>query len=163
MKSIFLRYSLAFIVALLSSYLLFVLLPVTLYSTYYLLQIFIEPYLVNSTIIINEVSFTIIPACTALLAYILLLELILLTRELTLKLSLKLFFQGALMIFLMNLFRILLLIFVYLNFGKNYFDAIHLIFWHIISTIFVAFVWIFLVEKYKIKSIPIYSDLKSLF
>ena len=163
MKSIFLRYSLAFIVALLSSYLLFVLLPVTLYSTYYLLQIFIEPYLVNSTIIINEVSFTIIPACTALLAYILLLELILLTRNLSFKLSIKIFLQGALLIFFMNLLRILLLIFIYLYFGKNYFDTIHLVFWHFISTIFVAFVWIFLVEKYKIKSIPIYSDIKSLF
>ena len=163
MKSIFLRYSLAFIVALLSSYLLFVLLPVTLYSTYYLLQIFIEPYLVNSTIIINEASFTIIPACTALLAYILLLELILLTRNLPFKLSLKIFLQGALLIFFMNLLRILLLIFIYLYFSKNYFDTIHLVFWHFISTIFVAFVWILLVEKYKIKSIPIYSDIKSLF
>ncbi len=162
MKSILLRYPLAFLIAIFSSYLSFLLLPLTLSFTYFILDIFLEPVLNNTTISINNISFTIIPACTALLAYILLLELILLTRNISLIQSLKLFFLGSVMIFIMNLLRILILIFIYLNFGRNYFAAVHLIFWHIISTIFIVFVWIFLVEAYKIKSIPIYSDIKSL-
>jgi exosortase/archaeosortase family protein len=162
MKSIIIRYSLALLVAIFSSYLTIILLPWTLYSTYFFLDLFLDPILKDSTIILNGISFTIIPACTALLAYILLIELILFTRNISLKNSLKLFFLGSAMIFIMNLLRILILIFIHLNFGKNYFDAMHLIFWHIVSTLFIAFVWIFLIETYQIKSIPIYSDLKSL-
>ena len=72
------------------------------------------------------------------------------------------FFIGAAAIFFMNIARIVILVFVYLNFGKNYFDLVHIVFWHVVSTIFVAAVWIALVEWYKIKQIPVYSDIKEI-
>ena len=162
MKSIFIRYSLALVVVIFSSLSLVFLMPLTLYFSYFLLNLFYNPTIIDSTIIINSFSFTIISACTALLAFVLLTELILFTRDIKLKLRIKLFITGFILIFLMNILRIFLLIFIYINFGKDYFNAIHLIYWHVISTIFVAIVWIFLVEYYKIKSIPLYDDINLL-
>ena len=76
--------------------------------------------------------------------------------------GIKLFFIGSLLILLMNIFRIDILILSSVKFGKVWFDAIHMIFWKFLSTLYVAFVWIFLVKKFKIKTIPIYSDIKYL-
>jgi exosortase/archaeosortase family protein len=129
----------------------------TLYGSYFLLKLFYKVNIIGNTISIGEQSFTIISACTALIAYILLAVLVLTTRKLE---RLKIFFIGAGAIYLMNILRIFILIAVYVQFGKNYFDAVHLIFWHIVSTLFVAIIWICLVEHYKVRSIPIYSDIK---
>ena len=63
----------------------------------------------------------------------------------------------------MNILRIDLLIFVLLEFGSDLFDKIHLVFWNFISGLYVAFVWIFLVKKFKVKSIPVVSDVKELY
>lgn len=73
------------------------------------------------------------------------------------------FLSGSLLILIMNISRILILIFVLIEFRTNYFEAIHMVFWKLISGVYVAFVWIFLVLVFKIKSIPIYSDLKELY
>jgi len=148
MKSIFIRYSLALVVVIFSSLSLVFLMPLTLYFSYFLLNLFYNPTIIDSTIIINSFSFTIISACTALLAFVLLTELILFTRDIKLKLRIKLFITGFILIFLMNILRIFLLIFIYINFGKDYFNAIHLIYWH--------------VKYYKIKSIPLYDDINLL-
>ncbi len=75
---------------------------------------------------------------------------------------LKLFVYGALLIFAFNIVRILVLVFVYVTFGKNYFDALHLVLWQVVSTIVVVLIWLFLIKKYKIKRIPVYSDVKYL-
>ncbi len=162
MKSIFFRYSLAFFIVLFSSLFLTILTPLTIYSSYFLLKIFYNPIIQNQTLIIQSYSFNIITACTALIAFILLSELILLTRNINFKIRIKLFFIGFLLIFLMNILRIIILILVYINFGQDDFNTIHLIYWHIISTVFVAVVWIFLVEYYKIKSIPLWDDINLL-
>lgn len=163
MKSIFLRYSLALSVVIFSSLFLTILIPLTIYSSFFLLKIFYNPIIQNQTLIIQSYSFNIITACTALIAFILFSELILLTRNLNFKIRIKLFLIGFLLIFLMNISRIIILILVYINFGQDYFNTIHLIYWHIISTVFVAVVWIFLVEYYKIKSIPLWDDINLLF
>lgn len=116
----------------------------------------------NSSIIFQDVTFSFIPACTAATAYLIITELILLTRGVSFKNILKFLYISYLSIFTMNILRILVLIYIYLNYGKNYFDAFHLVFWHILSTIFVALVWIFLVEHFNIRGVPIYSDIKHL-
>ncbi|MDP3728657.1 MAG: pacearchaeosortase [bacterium] len=162
MKSILIRYSFALLVGLSSGLFSLFFLPITFYVSYFLLQIFYDVQIYGMSVQFAEVSFSFIPACAATLAYVLLLELLLLTRGISFLQGLKMFFLGSIFIFSLNIVRILVLIFVYINYGNNYFDAVHILFWHLVSTIFVAGVWILLVEKYKVKTIPIWSDVQEI-
>jgi len=162
MKSILVRYSLGLLVVLGSGFFSFLFLPLTLYTSYFLLKIFTDVQLVGSTLSLASGSFAFISACAASLAYVLLLLLLLFTRGISFVQGAKMFLFGGSMIFLLNIFRILFLIGIYVNYGKNYFDLVHIFFWHFVSTIFVAGVWIFLVERYKIRAIPLVSDIREL-
>ena len=119
--------------------------------------------MINNSIFISGIVINIIPACIAGIAYALLLFLIIFTKGISLKKSVRMFLFGSLLILLMNILRIDLLIFVLLEFGSDLFDKIHLVFWNFISGLYVAFVWIFLVKKFKVKSIPVVSDVKELY
>ncbi len=160
MKRMFARYIGALLVALSYPLVYAVFSPLTLYSTYALTHIVWNPTIIDNTIQFSSASFTFIPACTAATAYILLATLILVTRGIRIKQGIHMFLVGASAIFAMNILRILGLMYIYIEFGKNYFDAVHLIVWHAVSTLFVALVWIVLVEKNNIKSIPVYSDVQ---
>ena len=162
MKSILIRYSFVLIVALSSNLFTFLLLPLNLYTISFLLNFFYSPEIIEGNIQLAGISFVFIPACAAILAYMLLLELLLLTRGITFRKGLQMFFLGATLIFALNIFRIFFLILIYLEYGKNYFDAVHLFFWQFVSVFFVIGVWIFLVEFYKIRSIPLISDIKEI-
>src|SRR3989338_5867820 len=122
MRSLFFRYSFALLVAFSSSLFSFFLLPLTFFSSSFLLALFYD-----------------------------------VQRD-----GLQLLFLGSAFIFSLNILRIFFLVFIYLKYGENYFDAVHILFWHLISSIFVAFVWIFLVELYTIKSIPLWSDIQEI-
>lgn len=119
--------------------------------------------ILDNSIIFGGKSFNLIPACVALPAYYLLFFLTLTTKDLNFKVSYKLFFIGSLLILVMNIIRIDFLILAFVGFGKAWFDYIHLFFWKFVSGLYVAIVWIFLTKKYKIISIPIYSDFKYLY
>ncbi|QQG39032.1 MAG: pacearchaeosortase [Candidatus Woesearchaeota archaeon] len=139
--------------------------PLTIYPSYLILKLAgFNPILLSSTkILLSNITLNFIPACIAASAYYLLYLLILLTKDLTLLKSIKLFIYGSLLILIMNIFRIYTVVFILLNYSKNYFDAIHLTFWTIFSSIYVALVWVFLTKKLKIKTIPFYSDAKYLY
>ena len=62
----------------------------------------------------------------------------------------------------MNILRIVLLIFLFI-YGFAYFDAAHKFFWYFMSTLFVVVIWFAEVRMFKIKEIPFYSDLKFLY
>lgn len=111
---------------------------------------------------LNGQSLEFVPACVATSAYYLLTLLILLTKDVKLKGRFYIFISGSLLILLMNLIRIDILLYILVEFGKNWFENIHIIFWHFVSSIYVAAVWIFLTYKFKIKSVPVYSDFKFL-
>ena len=100
-------------------------------------------------------------ACIAGSAYYLWSLLVLSMKDLGKK-AWKLWLYGVLLILGMNILRIIILILVLVNLGSNWFDLIHLAFWRFVAGIYVALVWIFLVNKLKIKSIPVYSDVKEL-
>ena len=162
MKSILFRYSHALLVALSSSVFSYFFLPLTLYTSYFLLDIFYSPVILQESIFLSDIEFVFIPACAAILAYMLLLELLLLTRGISFSKGVRMFLIGSAAIFSLNILRVCFLIFVYLEYGKNYFDALHILFWNIVSVFFVVVVWIFLVEYYKIKNIPVWSDIQEL-
>ncbi len=162
MKSIIPRYLLALIIAIFNEIFYLIFSPLTLYVSYFIISLFYDVSLLGNTILLDGISFTFVSACTAATAYLLLTELVLLTRGISLKKSLKMLYIGYLSIFIMNILRILVLIFVYVNYGKNYFDILHMFFWHLLSTIFVVVVWILLTKNFRVKGVPVYSDLKSL-
>ncbi|MBI2105521.1 pacearchaeosortase [Candidatus Woesearchaeota archaeon] len=135
----------------------------TIYFPYFFMKlinfqvIMIRPYLVTQN---NYIRFS--EACAAVSAYFLLLLLIVFTMDMKLKARTKIFLIGSLIIFSANMIRILLLIFILEKKGFNAFQQVHDVFWIIFGSIIVALTWIFLTRFYKIKSIPIYTDVKYL-
>src|SRR3989344_2734294 len=135
MRSLFFRYSFALLVAFSSSLFSFFLLPLTFFSSSFLLALFYDVQRDGLQLLFSGITFFT---------------------------GMKMFFLGSAFIFSLNILRIFFLVFIYLKYGENYFDAVHILFWHLISSIFVAFVWIFLVELYTIKSIPLWSDIQEI-
>ncbi|MBS3150857.1 pacearchaeosortase [Candidatus Woesearchaeota archaeon] len=137
--------------------------PATIYSSYFILRLInyqafiIQPYIITAG---NYIRFS--QACAAISAYFLLLLLILLTKDIKLKTRIKMFLLGSIIIFSVNLIRILTLIAVLEKQGFNAFQQAHDIIWIIFGSLLVALTWISLIKHYKISSIPIYSDLKYL-
>ncbi len=137
--------------------------PLTVYPAYFFTNLFYGAYLVGNSIFVSGNVVNIIPACVAGIAYSLLLFLILFTKGISFGKGLKMFVVGSLLILVMNVLRIDLLIYVLVEFGSDLFDKVHLVFWNFISGLYVAFVWIFLVKKFRVSSIPIVSDVKYLY
>lgn len=156
------RYSLAVILSVFNNGFYLIFSPWTLYLTFWILDLFYVVSLKGNEIIFDSISFTLIPACTASVAYLLLGLLILTTRSIRWITRLKMFIYGSMLLLFFNILRILILVFVYVNFGKNYFDALHIIFWEVVSTIVVILIWIGLIKWYRVKNIPVYSDFKFL-
>ena len=112
----------------------------------------------GSSLIVNNITLEFVDACIASSAYYLLLFLILLTKDIKIVTMLKMFLLGSLIIFLGNILRIFILIIFLLEKGYDWFNLIHLTLWYGVASVFVFLVWIYLIRKYKIKNIPIYSD-----
>ena len=142
---------------------------------YYLFQIILTPITIsllkiinfniqvnNNIFIINNIHLIFIPACAAISAYYLIFILTIFTKDLSLKKSLMILATGFSLILAMNLFRIEILFFILNNYGIDLFNKVHLLFWDIVSTVYVALVWIFIINRFKIKNIPFYSDIKEL-
>lgn len=159
-KRLILRYFLAIIFMVLGLPVIYFLLnSLTFYISYYSVSYF-SPNLISSTaFIINNVRLNFINACTAGSAYLLLI-LLTLTVDIKPKKALKVLFTGSLLIFIANIIRIDILIVALIKYGSNLFNTLHLLFWKILSTLFVVFLWILLTKWFKIKEIPIYSDFK---
>ena len=124
------------------------------------LSLFYYPLIVDGYLIKvagHELLFNL--PCNANYAYLLLALLVLLTN-IDFKKSIKLFLIGSLFILTANVLRLNILIYVLINYGITLFNTLHLFFWKVLSTIYVILVWIFLVYKFKIKEIPVYSYLK---
>ena len=154
------RYVLAVLVGVFYQIFYWIFSPWTLHSTYWILNLVYNVVLEGNLITFDSVTFALIPACTAATAYLLLTMLILVTRGIKLLTRIKIWIYGCLLILVFNTLRIFLLIWIYVTFGQNYFDALHLMFWHVVSTVVVILIWIGLTKKYKVKGIPVYSDLK---
>ncbi|MFH1376679.1 MAG: pacearchaeosortase [Candidatus Woesearchaeota archaeon] len=163
-SNLILRTILAILVTGLYNFFYLIFTPATIYSSWILLKVLgYDIGVFGNNLVFSNVNFIFIEACVALSAYYLLFLLIVFTKGLSLKTSLKLLVVGTALILVMNIIRIDLLIILFLEAGKTYFDVVHMIFWKFIAGIYVALVWIVMVRKFKIKSIPIYSDLKELY
>jgi len=139
-----------------------ILVPLTAYVSYAFLFLFFGASIYGTIVSFGSFSVEFVEACAALGAYILMGMLVLLTKDIGFKRGLKVFVIGSLLILIANVLRILLMAFVLKNFSVNLFATLHYFIWNFVSGVYVALVWVGLVYKFKVKNIPIYSDLKFL-
>lgn len=162
-KRLILRLLALIVIFLIPSLILIIFSKPTIYLSYYSLKLLsYNPILMDNNITINQTTLTFIPACVATSAYYLLIALIFLTKDLKLKTITYSIIIGSSLILLFNILRVDILVFILLNFSNNLFDTLHLFIWKFLSGIYVALVWLLLVKIFKIKTIPIYSDVKYL-
>lgn len=155
-----LRIGIAIILAAAFDWFYVVLSPLTLYPSYWILNLYSDATLTGSKIITSNYYLNFVDACIAAAAYFLLALLVLFTDKIRFRERVYMFLLGSLMILSFNIIRIEILFYVLLNYGSNIFQSIHLIFWKFLSTIFVFLTWIFLIKKFRVKAVPVLSDYK---
>ena len=139
--------------------------PLTVYPTFFLLSLIdSSSYIVENAI--NTIFFkgyyaSIIPACVAGAAYYLLLILNLTTPMKIKKRIWSITFLFGSFLFL-NLIRILVFALIITKGGENYFDVIHAATWYFGSTAMVVLIWFSNILIFRIKTIPIYTDIKQI-
>jgi exosortase/archaeosortase family protein len=138
------------------------LLPLTIYSTSFILNLFYQyqSFVLENFIIVGSLAIEIIPACVAVSAYFLLLILNLTTPMPFIKRIYSIIF--ALLAFLIiNILRIVILALLFIT-NYSSFDLIHRISWYVLSIVIVIGIWFLTAYVFKIKSIPAYTDLKNI-
>ncbi len=136
-----------------------ILTPLTIQSVGMILSLFTKTIISGNMILMKGVVIEIVPACVAGAAFYLLFLLIFSTAEVKPRKRFFALVTSVSILFFLNVIRI---VFLSLIVDKTYFFVIHWLLWYIASTVFVVAVWFFIVRLYKIKSIPIYSDVKYL-
>jgi len=161
--NIFIRYIILIIIALPNFWVFYLIFtPLTLYPVYFLLNIFFNASLMENIILINDLPIELIPACIAGAAYYLLLILNLSTPKIEFKKRMQMIFFSFSFLLILNILRIFFLSLVFIS-GNSFFNIAHKLFWYLGSTIFVVGIWFIEVKIFKIKEIPIYSDIKFLY
>jgi len=133
--------------------------PLTLNISYFFLKIMDGSAVLSGNKILTAThTLTFIDACVAAAAYLLLSMLILTTKDIAWKKRAKMFIYGSLLILLFNIARIEFLFIALFRMDYSTYTALHLFIWKFLSTIYVFGVWVFLIRKFKVKAIPVYSD-----
>lgn len=136
--------------------------PLTIYPAYFLLGLLYKVTLLNSTIFLSELRINLIGPCVAGSAYYLLLILNLSTPNIKIKKRINMIALSFLSFLILNIIRIVILTMLATK-SLFYFNLVHMLFWYILSIIFVVIIWFYMAKRFKIKDIPFYSDLKILY
>ena len=163
LTDILIRYTILIITAIPNLWLFyFIFTPLTAYPVYLLSNIFFDASLIANTININGFFINLIPACIAGSAYYLLLILNLSIPKIKFQKRIKMIFISFAFLLILNILRIFLLSLIFIS-GNSLFDITHKLLWYLGTTIFVVGIWFAEVKIFKIKEIPIYSDIKFLY
>ncbi len=161
---IFIRYLVMIVVAIPGLWIFYTIFtPLTVYPTYFLLNLFFNASLSGNIITIsNTFPIEIVKACVAGSAYYLLLILNLATPNIVFKKRLKIILESFLALLIINLLRIFFLSILYVS-GSGLFDVTHKVFWYFANILFIVGIWFFMVKSFKLREIPFYSDIKFFF
>lgn len=142
----------------------FIFTPLTVYSVFFLTKLFFDVSLLSKDIILinNEIPIEFVKACIAGSAYYLLLILNLSIPKIKFNKRIKMILFVFSFFLIINVARIFLLTLVFMK-GYSFFEEIHLFFWYFLSIAFVIVIWFIEVKIFKIREIPVYSDLKFIF
>ena len=160
---LFTRYLILVLVAIPNLWLFYTIFtPLTIYPLYGIFSIFFNASLNGNLITLGGCfPIEIIRACVAGSAYYLLLILNLSTPGIKFTKRMSMIGTSFLALLLLNILRIFVLGLMFVS-SSSLFEAVHLLFWYAGSTIFVVGIWFIEVKSFKIKQIPIYSDIKFL-
>jgi len=159
---VFARYFILILVAMPNLYLFYLMFtPLTFYPVYFLLNLFFGASLIGGVILSGQIPIELINACIAGSAYYLLLILNLSIPNIKIRKRIKMVLFAFAFLLVINILRIFLLSTLLIN-GSVFFDLTHKIFWYLFSMLFVVGIWLFEIKIFKIKEIPVYSDLKFL-
>ena len=164
-KSIIVRYLILLLIAIPNLWIFYTLLTtLTVFPIFILTKFFFHSSLSGNSIIFSDLGFSveIVKACVAGSAYYLLLILNLSIPEIKIKKRAKMILSAFGILLGVNILRIFLMIITYEHFSWPLFNVIHLIIWYSLSIIFIIGIWFWEVKKFKIKKIPVYSDMKYL-
>ena len=161
------RYLLLALISLLGlSIFYFIFTPLTIYSSYFLLNLSFEVSLSGTIITIFSEGkifpIEIIGACVAGSAYSLLAILNFSTPEIRLKQRISMLLIAFISFFIINILRIFLLSLMFVS-ESAFFDVTHKLFWYAGSTLIVIGIWFTEVKLFKIRKIPFYSDIKYIY
>jgi exosortase/archaeosortase family protein len=158
---LFFRYLILLVLSIGNLYLIYLIFtPITTYLVYSFLKIFYPIILSNNTLTYGNKIIEIIPACVAGSA-IYFLFILNLTTSLTKKQRVYSLIYSLSLFITFNILRIIILSILFIN-SVYSFEILHTFFWYFLSTFFVVFIWFSGVKIFKIKQIPIYSDIKFL-
>ncbi len=164
-KEIFLRYLIIVLVAIPNLFIFyFIFTPATIYPLLGLFKIFFrEVLLIERTFQISDKFFIeIINACIAGSAYYLLFILNFSIPKIKIKKRIKMFLFSSVFFLALNILRIFVFSLLFIYSSQNFFNITHKLFWYLGATLFVVLIWFVEVKVFKIKEIPIYSDINSL-
>lgn len=139
--------------------------PLTLYPVYGILSLFFQVNMFpRELLLILNMSLEIwlIQACIAGAAYYLLFALNLSIPKIKPLNRTKMIAFAFSLLLVFNISRIVLMSFLY-YYGFVYADFVHFIFWYGLSILAVVGIWFLEVKLFKIKQIPVYSDLMPLY
>ena len=165
LRNIFIRYLIIVLIAIPNLFIFyFVFTPLTIYPLLGLFKIFFkEVLLIERTFQISDRFFIeIIGACIAGSAYYLLFILNFSIPNIKIKKRIKMLLFSFGFFLILNILRIFIFSLLFIYSSQNFFDITHKLFWYFGTTIFVVLIWFIEVKAFKIKEIPVYSDIKSL-
>lgn len=155
---LFLRYAIILVFGIGNFYILYkILTPITIHSTNIIIRLFVPTVLSGDIIHFGHSTIEIAPPCVAGAAFFLLIALLLSIPDVKIRTRLYAIATAILSLLFINIMRILILAPLT---NVKYFEIIHWVFWNVLSTIFVVGIYLAVVKYYKIKNIPVYSDLK---
>jgi len=157
------RYLILILIALPNIYIFYLIFtPLTVYSVYFLLNLFFDCTVTSNVITVSGVPIEIIKACVAGSAYYLLLIFNLSTPKIKFKKRINMIFISFASLLLLNILRIFFLSILFIS-SSIWFDFTHKLFWYLLSIVFVVGIWFAEVKAFKIKEIPFYSDILFLY
>lgn len=162
---IFIRYLIIVLIAIPNLFIFyFIFTPATIYPLLGLFKIFFkEVLLIERTFRISDKFFIeIINACIAGSAYYLLFILNFSIPNIKIKKRIKMLLFSFGFFLALNILRIFIFSLLFIYSSQNFFDITHKLFWYFGTTIFVVLIWFIEVKAFKIRDIPIYSDIVSL-
>ena len=156
---IVLRYIILLILVL-NSYLIYkIFTPLTIYFSVIFLKLFYPVIFFGEQILINQTKIIeIIPSCVAGSAYVLLLILNLFVAMKPKQRIYSILLSFSLL-FIFNILRIIVLSILLVN-DFEFFYITHKLVWYVLSTILVVGIWFLTIKIFKIKEMPIISDIK---
>jgi exosortase/archaeosortase family protein len=133
----------------------------TITATAAALRLFFDDvFIMSPYIFVHGVTTEITASCVAILAYYLLFVLIISTANVKPAKRLMALAVSFAILFILNVARMVLLVFIV---HTPYFDTAHFLFEHLFFSVVVVAVWAGISFFMKIKTVPVYSDLKFLY